>query len=112
MFPRVIPSIGVPLRYSRASLGRFPRFQHYYEDTKTASVLLLPLLLGSDTSVGLSCSLLETADSSSLALAFVRPGSATPAFFPRKQEALPASQESLHCFALLYDPGQSHTPDL
>lgn len=40
----------------------------------------LPLLLGSDTSVDLSYSLLETADSSSLALAFVRPGSATPAF--------------------------------
>ncbi|MBT5707696.1 MAG: hypothetical protein HOI66_15385 [Verrucomicrobia bacterium] len=40
----------------------------------------LPLLLGSDTSVDLSCSLLAMADSSSLALAFVRPGSATPAF--------------------------------
>jgi len=90
----------------------FPAFNTTMKTLRLPLFISLPLFLGSDTSVGLSCSLLETADSSSLALAFVRPGSATPAFFPRKQEALPASQESLHCFALLYDPGQSRTPDL
>lgn len=112
----------------------YPAFKRYYGDAKTASARLLRLRikLGARYPGVLSLSWRPGAESPPPIQDLVEPVRSESGVFPRKQEALMSLRSTLraacgsrsplrsgsqlpwrpqYCFALLFDPGRTSTPD-
>ena len=87
------PLAGLPSGHSISAALRFPAFNRYYEDTKTASARLsrLRIPLGVRYPGLLSLSWRLRTESALTVLDLVHAGVVRSGFIPRRQEALPAS---------------------
>jgi hypothetical protein len=103
------------LRHSRLPRVGFPGFNRYYEAADTTSVCLCNFALSHGARYLGSPAVFATGRPRGRWTWFLTLVHRSEPFrlFPRRQEALPASRETLYCSALLpSDPGRTSAPDL